>query len=580
MLSHALPALHRVSSLRLPARAAARLPLRLKPRRAVAMASAAAPAAPAGVKADYAALCERLKEVSALSGVSGLLGWDEQVMMPPGAAELRARQGAALAGVIYEKETDAALGALLTRLAAADLGAAGLDAYEVANVREASKAYRRRVALSKELAQREARLSSEGYQAWVAARKASDYSQFAPVLSQWLALTREKCAAIAPGAPLYDTALEPFEKGMTSARLDAVFSELRDGLVPLLADVKARGKPPDDSWLRGDFDVDKQAALCREIALQIGFDIERGRLDVSVHPFTGGAGPSDVRMTTRFKANDLTEGLTGAIHETGHALYEQGRLGGAHDGLPVSDALSMGVHESQSLLWERCVALSPAFATFLLPKLREAFPQLPAGRTADDLYAALNRVSTRSAVRVEADELNYPLHIVMRYELEAGLLRGDISVEELPTLWNQKMREYLGVNVENDAEGVLQDVHWSAGAIGYFPVRLAASQTRAAASQLVSDSLLASLRRQSYTLGAMMAVQIFNAAKRDLPTLDADIAAGRFGGLKGWLNTRVHALGSLHGDADALMTAATGEPLRPAHFLQYLREKYSKIYKL
>ncbi len=219
----------------------------------------------------------------------------------------------------------------------------------------------------------------------------------------------------------------------------------------------------------------------------------------------------------------------------------------------MSDALSMGVHESQSLLWERCVALSRPFAAFLLPRLREAFPQLPAGRTADELYAALNRVATRSAIRVEADELNYPLHVVLRYELESGLLRGDVKVEDLPRLWNTKMKEYLGVDVQNDAEGVLQDVHWSAGAIGYFP---------------------------SYSLGAMMAVQIFAAARRNLPTLDADLAAGSFGGLKGWLNTHVHALGSLHGDADALMTAATGEPLRPKYFLDYLRDKYSAIYKL
>ena len=298
------------------------------------------------------------------------------------------------------------------------------------------------------------------------ARKASDFSKFAPLLTQWVELTREKCAAIAPGEPVYDTALEPFERGMKAARLEAIFSEVREGLVPLLAEVKARGTPPDDSWLRGEFDVDKQAALCKEIAVLMGFDLERGRLDVSVHPFTGGAGPSDVRMTTRFKASDLTEGLTGAIHETGHALYEQGRLGGPHDGLPVSEALSMGVHESQSLLWERCVALSRPFAAFLLPRLRAAFPQLPAERTADDLFGALNRVATRSAIRVEADELHYPLHIILRFELESALLRGDIKVEDLPRLWNEKMKAYLGVEPANDAEGVLQDVHWSAGAIG------------------------------------------------------------------------------------------------------------------
>jgi Zn-dependent M32 family carboxypeptidase len=321
------------------------------------------------------------------------------------------------------------------------------------------------------------------------------------VLEQWLAVTREKCAAIAPNAPdVYDTALDSFERGMTAARLDSIFATVRDGLVPLLAAVRERGTPPDDSWLAGTFDPDAQAALCREIAVQMGFDLERGRLDVSVHPFTGGAGPSDVRMTTRFKANDLTEGLTGAIHETGHALYEQGRPGGAHEGLPVSEALSMGVHESRSLLWERMVALSRPFASFLLPRLRAAFPQLPADKSADDLYAALNKVSMRSLIRVEADEVNYPLHVILRYELESALLRGDISVAQLPALWNAKMEAYLGVTPESDAQGCLQDVHWSAGAIGYFG---------------------------SYSLGAMMAVQLFAAARKAIPSLDEDLAAVR-----------------------------------------------------
>jgi Zn-dependent M32 family carboxypeptidase len=420
-------------------------------------------------------------------------------MMPQGAAALRARQGAALAGVVYEKETDAALGELLTRLTAAG-AASSLPPYEAATVRDAARSYRRRVALSKEMAQREARLSSEGYQAWVAARAASDFTQFAPVLTEWLALTREKCAAIDATRSAYDMSLDTFERGMTSARLDEIFAAVRDGLVPLLAAVRQRGTPPDDAWLSGAFDVEEQAALCREIAVAMGFDLERGRLDVSVHPFTGGAGPSDVRMTTRFKPTDLTEGLTGAIHETGHALYEQGRPSGEHEGLPVSEALSMGVHESQSLLWERMVALSRPFATFLLPRLRARFPQLPADKTADDLYAALNKVSIKSLIRVEADELNYPLHIILRYELESALLAGTISVEQLPALWNEKMAAYLGVTPESDAQGVLQDVHWSAGAIGYFP---------------------------TYSLGAMMACQIFAAAQRELPTLDEDLAAVR-----------------------------------------------------
>ncbi len=236
--------------------------------------------------------------------------------MPEGAAELRARQGAALAGVVYEKETAPELGALLSRLQASPPA----NAWEAAVVRDAARHYSRRVALSKEIAQKPARPSSAGYQSWVAAPKASAFGAFAPVLRQWVDLTREKCAAIDAARPAYDVALDGFERGMTSARLDEIFSAVRAGLVPLLEEVRSRGTPPDDSWLKGEYDTEKQAALCKDIAVLMGFDLSRGRLDVSVHPFTGGAGPTDVRMTTRFKSNDLTEGLTGAIHETGQCV--------------------------------------------------------------------------------------------------------------------------------------------------------------------------------------------------------------------------------------------------------------------
>jgi Zn-dependent M32 family carboxypeptidase len=502
------------------------------------------------VREDYTALAERLRELSSLSGIGGLLGWDEQTQMPQGASALRATHQAALSGLLFEKETAPALGELLSRLK----DAKELDALEAANVRDAARAFKRRTVLSKAIAQREARLQSEGYQTWVVARKEDDFSKFAPILRDWLELTKEKCSLIEPGAAdAYDVALEPFERGMTSARLDAIFSEVRDGLAPLLKAVRDRGSPPDDSWLKGQFDPAAQAALCKEIAVAMGFDLNRGRLDVSVHPFTGGAGPSDVRMTTRFKEHDLTEGLTGAIHETGHALYEQGRLGGEHEGLPVSDALSMGAHESQSLLWERLVGLSRPFAAYLLPKLRAAFPQLPADKTAEDLYRAFNKVSEQSLIRTEADELSYPLHVILRYELERDLLSGKLAVDDLPAAWNVKMQTYLGCSPTSNAQGCLQDVHWSSGAIGYFP---------------------------TYTLGAMAAVQIFAAAKRELPTLDGDIEAGRFSPLREWLNARMHRLGSLHPTLDLLLEAVTGEPLKPAYFISYLREKYTDIYSL
>ncbi|KAI7846262.1 hypothetical protein COHA_000242 [Chlorella ohadii] len=524
------------------------------------MAAAAATAAAAtAVKQDYEALCKKLKEVSALSGISGLLGWDEMVFLPSNAVNSRAAQKSALAGVLHEKQTEAEIGQLLQRLQAANLAAEGLNEYEQATVREAARDYRKLTAVPKELAQREAELESRGYQAWVKARQDSDFSQFAPVLQEWVDLRREKARLVDPSRPVYDVLLDDYEKGVTAARLDEVFGQVKAGLVPLLADLRARGKAPSGVEI---------GRLCHKIAVALGFSLDSGRLDVSVHPFTGGAHPTDVRMTTRFKQDDLTEGITGAIHETGHALYEQGR-NLEYDGLPVNQALGMGVHESQSLLWERMVGLSRPFAAYLLPLMREHFPQLPTEQSPEDLYAALNIIKDPSMIRVESDEVTYPMHIILRYELEKALVEGSIEVADLPRLWNEKMKEYLGCEPESDARGVLQDVHWSAGLFGYFP---------------------------TYSLGAMYATQIFKAswarllmgdavgyktaAEKELPGLADDIAAGKFERLKGWLNEKIHKVGSLPASGDELMTSVTGAPLQPQVFLDYLRDKYSQLYQL
>ncbi|PNW70823.1 hypothetical protein CHLRE_17g734900v5 [Chlamydomonas reinhardtii] len=511
---------------------------------------ATATAVPKDTKKAYEMLCERLKELSALGGISGLLGWDEMVMMPAGAANSRGAQKSALAGVMYDKKTDPTLGALLETLRAAPAGA--LDPVAAAVVRDASKDYVKATALPKELAQRIARLETDAYPAWVKAKQASDFSIFAPFLKEWVEVNKEKARLIDPSAPAYDVLLDDFEKGLTSARLDAVFAQAREGLVPLIAAIKSRGAKLDDSWTHGEFDVEAQAALCKKIALDLGFDTEHGRLDVSVHPFTGGAHPTDVRMTTRFKKEDVMEGITGAIHETGHALYEQGR-NLEYDGLPVNSALSMGVHESQSLLWERMVGLSKPFAAYLLPLLKERFPATFGSATPQQLYEAENTIREPSLIRVESDEVTYPLHIILRYELERGLMDGSVQVDDIPRLWNEKMQSYLGATPPSDAKGCLQDVHWSAGLFGYFP---------------------------TYTLGAMYATQIYAAAAKDIPGLEDKIKAGDFAPLKSWLNVKIHKLGSLHASGDELMTAVTGGPLDPSVFLTYLKNKYTELYKL
>mmetsp|Transcript_85698 Transcript_85698/g.227708 ORF Transcript_85698/g.227708 Transcript_85698/m.227708 type:complete len:474 (-) Transcript_85698:95-1516(-) len=472
-------------------------------------------------------------------------------MMPSGAVASRSAQKGALASVIHGKQTDSTLGDVLARLQTGDQSS--LDDYQRATVREAARDYRKATAVTEDLVRREAELESRGYQTWVQAREKKDWSIFAPVLKEWVAARRERAELVDPSQAPYDVLADDYSAGLTAARIQEIFDEVKEGLVPFLAELREKGTPPDASWLQGDFDTDKQAEFCKEIALALGFDLGKGRLDVSVHPFTGGAHPTDVRMTTRFKAGDVMEGLTGAIHETGHALYEQGR-NAKHDGLPVSAAAGMAVHESQSLLWERMVGLSKPFAEYLMPKLAAAFPgSFPSDKGPEDLYAAVNVVKTASLIRVEADEVTYPMHIILRFEIEKGLIEGEIDVDDVPKIWNQKMQEYLGVKPKDDAEGCLQDVHWSAGLAGYFP---------------------------TYSLGAMAAVQIFGAARAELPELDAQISAGNFSPLREWLRTKVHSVGSLYPTADDLLVAVTGKPLDPQMFLEYLREKYSELYKL
>ncbi len=504
-------------------------------------------AAPA---ADYDALAAKLKDISALGGINGLLGWDEMVQLPSGAGNARANQKAALAGVLHEKQIDPALGDLINRLKTADLSS--LNEFQRATVREAARDYIKSTAVTEKLVRQEAELESRGYATWVQARQENDFSKFASVLSEWVEIKKERAALVDPSKPPYDVLADDYSAGLTAERVTEIFDQVKAGLIPFLAELKSKGTAPDASWLKGTYDTDAQAKLCKEIAVDLGFDLEKGRLDVSVHPFTGGAHPTDVRMTTRFKLDDLTEGITGAVHETGHALYEQGR-NLEYDGLPVNSAAGMAIHESQSLLWERMVALSEPFCEYLLPKLHAAFPTFPNDKTARDLYEAINVIKDPSLVRVESDEVTYPMHIILRFEIEKQLVEGTLNVEDIPAVWNAKMKEYLGVEPESNAQGCLQDVHWSAGLFGYFP---------------------------TYTLGAMAAVQIFQAARKDLPTLDADIAAGKFSALRSWLLEKVHKVGSLHPTADDLLEVVTGKPLDPQLFLDYLKEKYTKLYKL
>ncbi len=501
-----------------------------------------------------------LRQVSALSEIQGILGYDEQVFMPPGAAASRANQKGALAKVLHDKSTGAEMKAAIDALRGRE--SEFDDARVRANIRDAVSSFDKEARKSSELAQKEAQLESEANQAWAQARKSSDFSLFASKLTDIFELKKHIAAITRPELQdePYDGALDAFERGMRAERLDEIFGELRAGLVPLLdaINAKKRATPavdaPHPSLEYGEqWDKEAQAALSRDVAARMGYSFDNGRLDVSTHPFTGGAGPQDVRMTTRYSSN-WAEGFGATIHETGHALYEQGRdVGDEGLGLPSSQALSMGVHESQSLLWERMVLQSKEFWAFAAPLFHERFP-FTASATADDFYKTYNRVSP-GCIRVEADEVTYPLHVILRYDIERKLFRNEMSVDDVPKYWVARMKDDLGVNVPDDARGCLQDIHWSFGAVGYFP---------------------------SYTLGAIMAVQIFNAAKADLgdAELKAQIARGEFAPLREWLREKVHRVGSVYASPDELLTSIAGTPVSPRPFLEYLTAKYSELYQL
>ncbi|KAF8930608.1 hypothetical protein BGZ58_008124 [Dissophora ornata] len=534
------------------------------------------------VRSLYDQLAVRIKDLDTLRGVSGLLEWDQEVMMPPKAAEIRSQQLSVLAGLSHDAATSPAVGSLLDELnGRQEELPIELNPYELANIRLANKSFKEETCLPAELVKANAALNSKAVGAWAEARKESDYSKFAPYLEQQITILRKKVGYTINGGVCeearkinekaraslglkegdecykgyYQALLNTYEPGFKDEQLQGLFADLKQNIVPLIAKIKAKNFQHDNSYITGDFDVKKQTEFSHRISKEIGFDTDAGRLDVSTHPFTGGAHPTDVRMTTRYTINNFPEGISGTIHETGHSLYEQGR-NTEYYGLPVSQALSLGVHESQSLLWERMVGLSKPFWSYTLPILKEQFQEPSHEKlqtvNSEEFYNAFNRVEP-GFIRIEADEVTYPLHIVLRYEIEKALVEGDITVAEVPSVWNAKMKEYLGLDVTEDRLGCLQDTHWAVGLIGYFP---------------------------TYTLGSIYAVQIFGAAKEAIPNLEEHLAKGEFHVLKSWLNANVHRQGSLRESGDDLIKDLTGRPLDSQLYVKYLTAKYTEIYDL
>ena len=503
----------------------------------------------AGMTTDpaFAELTTLLKRTHALGTVAELLGWDEQVNLPPGGAEQRAAQHAAVAEVHHAAASAGRIGALLGALEA---GAGGLTPDERLVVAHARKDYDRATKLPAEFVREKAAQSSRGYHAWVRAKAADDFASFVPVLEKNVELAKREAAYLGWSGREYDYMLDKHDPGLTAVAVDRLFGELKSELVPLVRAITAsptagRAKAA-ETTLRG-FPVEGQRAFLREVTEQIGFDYERGRIDVSLHPFCSGTG-SDVRMTTRFKVDEPLDSLFASIHETGHGLYEQG-LPAAQAGTALGQHAGMAVHESQSRLWENQVARSRGFWRNVEPRLRALFPTQTAGLTGEELYLAVNLVEP-TLVRVEADEVTYNLHIILRFEMEKKLFSGELAVRDLPAAWRAASREIVGLEPATDRAGVLQDVHWSDGAFGYFP---------------------------SYCLGNLLAAQLWYRALTLRPGLEEEFARGDFSWLLAWLRAEVHTQGRRF-DALELARRVTGEELSPRAFVRYLRERYGALY--
>lgn len=486
-------------------------------------------------------------QLNDLAKAAALLSWDQDTYMPDGAADGRGQQLATLESLIHQRMTADAMGQLLSELESAQLP---VDGVEVAMVREARRAYDRAVKLPGRLVEELARRSSSARHAWAKARAAADFTLFAPELDAMLSLKREEADAVGHNGRRYDALLDEYEPGATTEELTALFTPLRSQQVELLEQLSASDVRVKAELLEQEYPQEQQQRLAREMAAAIGFDFNRGRLDTALHPFAESIGLDDVRITTRYDTHYLSTALFGTLHEAGHALYEQG-IERAFGRSPIAHGASLGVHESQSRLWENLVGRSLAFWRYAYPRAQELFPAQLAGVPLEEFYAAINRVAP-SLIRVEADEVSYNLHVLVRFELELALLDGDLSVVDLPGAWNELYQQYLGVTPPDDAAGCLQDIHWSVGLIGYFP---------------------------TYALGNLMSVQLFNAVRERLPELEQQFAAGEFAPLLGFLRDTVHRHGSRYLPGD-LLERATGTALSAAPYLTYLRDKFGALYRL
>lgn len=495
---------------------------------------------------SHQALVDQFKRIGRLTDIKALLDWDQETQMPEGAVEARAEQMALIAGLEHEWLVSDRTRELLDPSME---GAAPANGAAAATIREAKRAYERAVRIPQALVERFAMESTRAKSAWQKARKASDFARFAPHLTTLVEIKREMAECIGYATEPYAALMDEFEPGADPMKLEPIFAELRGRLTALFERIRDRIRPEDDALLRRRYPIEGQKALVKRLAEVVHYSFERGRIDVSVHPFcTTIGGADDVRITVRYDERFLPASLFGLLHEAGHALYEQGLPSGEHRFSPIGRAVSLGIHESQSRLWENFIGRGRAFSGVLLSEARAFFPECLTDVTEEQWYSAVNAVKP-SLIRVEADELTYNLHVILRFELERALFSGKLAIRDVPAAWNEKMRKTLGIEPPNDADGCLQDIHWSLGAFGYFP---------------------------TYALGNLYAAQFFEKAKRDVPNLDRETAAGRLMPLLEWLRENIHRHGRLY-MAEDLVKRITGRPLSVEPLARYLEEKFTRV---
>lgn len=488
------------------------------------------------------------RELARLGSAMAVLGWDQRTFIPAKGHPERAEQLAVLSRIVHGKGTDPRVGDWLAAVEGSDLAAEEFGDVAV-NVREWRRSYDRTVKIPEDLAVALTRATSMAEAAWEKTRPANDWSSFKPHLAEVIALMTEKAQAVGlpeGGAETYDALLDDFEPGMTAAQLEPVFAALKEPTVALLDKLKG-GSSPDDSVLKRSFAVADQERFGKAVAARLGYDFSGGRLDVTAHPFSTNIAPGDTRITTRYSETDFADAFFGVVHETGHALYSQGQPA-AHFGTPRGQSVSLGIHESQSRLWENFVARSAGFWKHFYPTAQAFFPAL-AGVGEKDFVAAVNKVEP-GFIRVQADEVTYNLHVLARFQLELALFRGEVSVDDLPEAWQAAYRELLGIAPKDVASGAMQDVHWSAGLFGYFP---------------------------TYTLGNLYAAMFYTKAKEDLGDLEAQFAAGDFASLLGWLRENIHTNGRRY-SAPRLVREVTGRDLDPSDLITHLETKFSRVY--